>query len=541
MRESREDSFSWNKNDDAYEHVERVLDIVSLFNILGVTHDAVMLRVFPITLTGATKRCVDKLSPGTINTWDLLKNAFIQRYCPPYKTAKQLEEIHKFKQEGDESLYQAWERYNDLLYKCPTYDLKIHQKVNIFYNGLDTMTRQLLDSHGPIPNKTPSQALTTIQTLADHSQKWHDESTIKRVSNDNLDRIATIKNKLDSLGRDMKKLKENVHAIQVGCENCPPGYYTRVDTRSPFSEKKLSLKELMNKHIKDSTRKREEMEEWMKKLQESIELNTRNQKSSLKNLDTQIEHLAKDYKAKAANEVPYLSVGYLNFYAMADLGASVNIMPRSMFNYLKLTNLKKINMLVEMADMTKRAPIGIVKNILVKIDRFVFPFDFVIIDMPGIGEDSNFFDMNGKAHHSTSPLEQNTQLCDTNNENLDSLSSFDNLQGPGDERKEMATILDSGPITLRWHIYKPIRVSCVNKCEKNYGLWPTCDPDLKHCNSGESVYGKGENGMITQWKCFRDNERQGVTGSNMVLTDFLQVRYGNQKIDDTTRERRYYE
>ncbi|GKD72109.1 hypothetical protein Tco_1330391 [Tanacetum coccineum] len=52
MRELREDTFSGNKNDDAHEHMERVLDIVSLFNILGVTHDAIMLLVFPITLTG---------------------------------------------------------------------------------------------------------------------------------------------------------------------------------------------------------------------------------------------------------------------------------------------------------------------------------------------------------------------------------------------------------------------------------------------------------------------------------------------------------
>ncbi|GJX19341.1 hypothetical protein Tco_0222018 [Tanacetum coccineum] len=34
------------------------------------------------------------------------------------------------------------------------------------------------------------------------------------------DRIATITDKLDNLGRDMKKLKKNIHAIQVGCENC---------------------------------------------------------------------------------------------------------------------------------------------------------------------------------------------------------------------------------------------------------------------------------------------------------------------------------
>ncbi|GJV15551.1 hypothetical protein Tco_1360874 [Tanacetum coccineum] len=79
MRELKEDTFYGNKNDDAYEYMERILDIVSLFNIPGVIHDAVMLRVFPITLTGATKRWVNRLSLGTINTWDLLKNAFIQR------------------------------------------------------------------------------------------------------------------------------------------------------------------------------------------------------------------------------------------------------------------------------------------------------------------------------------------------------------------------------------------------------------------------------------------------------------------------------
>ncbi|GKD28384.1 hypothetical protein Tco_1239162, partial [Tanacetum coccineum] len=70
---------SGNKNDDVHEHVERVLDIVSLFNIPGVSHDAVMLRVFPITLTGATKRWVDIIPLGIVDSWDFLKKAFIQR------------------------------------------------------------------------------------------------------------------------------------------------------------------------------------------------------------------------------------------------------------------------------------------------------------------------------------------------------------------------------------------------------------------------------------------------------------------------------
>ena len=50
MRELREKPFTGLKTEDAYEHVENVLYITSLFNVPGVSHDAVMLRVFPMTL-----------------------------------------------------------------------------------------------------------------------------------------------------------------------------------------------------------------------------------------------------------------------------------------------------------------------------------------------------------------------------------------------------------------------------------------------------------------------------------------------------------
>nr|GEW11596.1 hypothetical protein [Tanacetum cinerariifolium] len=64
-----------------------------------------------------------------------------------------------------------------------------------------------------------------------------------------------------------------------------------------------------------------------------------------------------------------------------DLSASVNVIPKSMFEHLKLAQLKKTGMLVEMADMTKRSPIGIVENVIVKIDKFLFPSDFTVMDM----------------------------------------------------------------------------------------------------------------------------------------------------------------
>ncbi|GJS16788.1 hypothetical protein Tco_0411260 [Tanacetum coccineum] len=51
------------------------------------------------------------------------------------------------------------------------------------------------------------------------------------------------------------------------------------------------------------------------------------------------------------------TIGNFNFYGMADLGASVNVMPRNIFEYLRLANLRNTNMLVEMADITKKAPL----------------------------------------------------------------------------------------------------------------------------------------------------------------------------------------
>ncbi|GJU17444.1 hypothetical protein Tco_1145410 [Tanacetum coccineum] len=467
MRELREDAFSGNKYEDAHDHIDRVLSIVGLFNIPGVTKDAVMLQIFPFTLIGAAKRWVDKLAPGTINTWDLLKKDFIQRYCPPSMTANQLEDIHNFKQEGDESLYQAWEQYNDLLYKCPTHDINSHQKVNIFYKGLSTMNHQLLDSQGPIPGMRPAEALIVIQTMADHSQKWHDGTTSRNIgSSSSKDGLTALVNKLDNLRRDMKKLK-------VGCQiyegphldkDCPlneevkqveevrygefgrtmlfngsnggkfhvgpPGYYTKIDNRPPYAERRQSLEELLAKHQEESARRRTEMEAWIKKLKENVEINIRNQDASFKNLETMIEQLTeelhsmkeKSEQAKVVtieNEGPsspnklknlhgifFLSdsqeensidqlpmkesnpghftlpftIGNFNFYAMANLGASVNVLPRNIFEYLGLRNLSETDILVKMADMRKKAPLGIVKDILVKIDKFMFPSDFVILD-----------------------------------------------------------------------------------------------------------------------------------------------------------------
>ncbi|GJS55157.1 reverse transcriptase domain-containing protein [Tanacetum coccineum] len=123
IKDLRRKLFKGTDDKDAHEHVRMILEIADLFHFSGVTHDAVMIRVFPITLKGHALRWINRLPAGLVTTWDLLEKVFIKQYCPPFKTSKKLEIIHNFKQELDETLYHAWERYNDLMFKYPHHDL----------------------------------------------------------------------------------------------------------------------------------------------------------------------------------------------------------------------------------------------------------------------------------------------------------------------------------------------------------------------------------------------------------------------------------
>ncbi|GJW96669.1 hypothetical protein Tco_0178477 [Tanacetum coccineum] len=88
LKELRENTFSGSDNEDANEHIEKVLEIVDLFHVPNITVDQLMLRVFPISLTGATSRWLRNEPTGSIKT--------LNKYCPPGRTAKKMEEINNF-------------------------------------------------------------------------------------------------------------------------------------------------------------------------------------------------------------------------------------------------------------------------------------------------------------------------------------------------------------------------------------------------------------------------------------------------------------
>ncbi|GKF53080.1 reverse transcriptase domain-containing protein [Tanacetum coccineum] len=67
--------------------------------------------------------------------------------------------------------------------------------------------------------------------------------------------------------------------------------------------------------------------------------------------------------------------------ALADLGASINLMPYSLYAKLSLKTLKPTKMSVKLADRSFKYLVRIAENMLVKVGKFTFPSDFVILEM----------------------------------------------------------------------------------------------------------------------------------------------------------------
>ncbi|XP_070036001.1 uncharacterized protein [Nicotiana tomentosiformis] len=65
---------------------------------------------------------------------------------------------------------------------------------------------------------------------------------------------------------------------------------------------------------------------------------------------------------------------------LCDLGASINLMPYSVYKTLGIGQPRSISMRLQMVDRTMKGPLGVIKDVLVRVDKFILPANFVILD-----------------------------------------------------------------------------------------------------------------------------------------------------------------
>ncbi|CAN6679387.1 unnamed protein product [Malus baccata var. baccata] len=68
-------------------------------------------------------------------------------------------------------------------------------------------------------------------------------------------------------------------------------------------------------------------------------------------------------------------------HAMLDLGASINVMPYSVYASMNLGKLKNDGVIIQLADRSNAYPKGVLEDVLVQVDHLIFPADFYVLDM----------------------------------------------------------------------------------------------------------------------------------------------------------------
>ncbi|XP_073031228.1 uncharacterized protein [Primulina eburnea] len=94
-------------------------------------------------------------------------------------------EISTFRQTEFEQLYEAWERYKELLRKCPNHGFEDWVQIELFYNGLNGQTRGTVDAAagGTIFAKSPEQAYDLLEQMTINSYQWPSERAgVKRTA-----------------------------------------------------------------------------------------------------------------------------------------------------------------------------------------------------------------------------------------------------------------------------------------------------------------------------------------------------------------------
>ncbi|GKA21940.1 reverse transcriptase domain-containing protein [Tanacetum coccineum] len=163
--------FFGHDKEDPHAHIRYFNKITSTMKFPNVPSTSVKLLLFPFSLEGAARIWLEKEPPRSIQTWDDLVSKFINKFFPPSKTTNLRNEITRFQQRFDETFYEAWDRFNDLLRACPHHGFSELHQLDTFYNALNSNDQDSLNSAagGNFLDKMPRDCLRIIESWVSQS------------------------------------------------------------------------------------------------------------------------------------------------------------------------------------------------------------------------------------------------------------------------------------------------------------------------------------------------------------------------------------
>ncbi|XP_060968333.1 uncharacterized protein LOC115720448 [Cannabis sativa] len=215
------------ENENPYVHIREFEDVVATFYNQANIADTVRLKFFPFSLKDKAKSWLYSLRPRSIGTWEEMTSSFFHKYFPNHKTNGLKRQISTFSQKDNETLYQVWERFKELLTLCPHHGYEKWRLVSYFYEGLTSRERQFIEMmcNGEFLQKDPEEAFEYLNELAEKSHTWIGPSATESTNEIDhriyqLREEDSLKAQVESLTKQLEAFKKKKWArIEYGCQS----------------------------------------------------------------------------------------------------------------------------------------------------------------------------------------------------------------------------------------------------------------------------------------------------------------------------------
>ncbi|GJW32894.1 reverse transcriptase domain-containing protein [Tanacetum coccineum] len=206
-------------DEEPHAHIRHFESITNNQRYPDVPNTTIKLLLFPFSLDGVAKTWLEKEPPNSILTWDDLVSKFINFFFPPSKTTNLRNEITNFRQIAQESFSEAWERFKELLRKCPHHGFSLMHQLDTFYNSLSYNDQDSLNSAagGNFLYKSPNEGLLIIENKAKVRCSRNAVMRFQQMAAALEDKMTlTFRNEMNEMKNMMKKLLSYSRSDQSG-------------------------------------------------------------------------------------------------------------------------------------------------------------------------------------------------------------------------------------------------------------------------------------------------------------------------------------
>ncbi|GJY22640.1 reverse transcriptase domain-containing protein [Tanacetum coccineum] len=424
------------EKEDPYAHIRYFNKITSMLKYKDVPETSIKLMLFSFSIDGTARIWLDKEPSRSILTWDDLVSKFINHFFPPSKTTNLRNEISNFQQCFDETFYDAWDRFKDLLRACSHHAFTELYQLDTFYNGLNPSDQDSLNSAAGcnLLERSTQDVLSIIENKSKvrNSRNKPIVSQVKASNVDSSEIASAVTSAMISMFKQhqVTLAPASVKAIEDSCVTCGGAYSYRqcpATNGNNFLGYQDNIQEYVSvvavNYNQGNTELRNEMQSTMQNQNNTFKNKMRNEmQATMSNQTNELKNMMANFfqmnTASSSGSLPSNTIAspkgdlkaittrsgvsydeppitpplsslpkeverepeLVECLALADLGSSINLMPLSIWKKLSLPELTPTQMILELADRSTTSPSGIAEDVFVKVGKFHFLADFIVVD-----------------------------------------------------------------------------------------------------------------------------------------------------------------